>query len=236
MELGICGRLICIRRKRMINIAIDGPAGAGKSTIAKRAASDLGFIYVDTGAMFRALALHMVRNNVDLDDSKDIAANTDSADIDIVYEDGVQCVMLNGENVNGVIRTEEISNAASKVAVVPEVRKKMLILQREIAKKHDVIMDGRDIGSAVLPDAGLKIYLTASVDERARRRYKENLEKGMDADLEKIKADIRERDERDMTRSEAPLTKVPDAVEIDSSDMSADEVTERIEELIRGIK
>ena len=220
----------------MINIAIDGPAGAGKSTIAKKAASDMGFIYVDTGAMFRAMALHMVRNGIDLDDCAAIAANTESADIDLVYEDGVQCVMLNGENVNGIIRTDEISNAASKVAVVPEVRKKMLILQRNIAKKHDVIMDGRDIGSAVLPDADLKIYLTASVEERAMRRYKENLGKGMEAELEEIKRDIRERDERDMTRSEAPLTKVADAVEIDSSDMTIDEVVSTIEELIRKIK
>ena len=220
----------------MINVAIDGPAGAGKSTIAKKAASDMGFIYVDTGAMFRAMALHMVRNGIDLDDSDAIAANTESADIDLVYEDGVQCVMLNGENVNGIIRTDEISNAASKVAVVPKVRKKMLVLQRNIAKKHDVIMDGRDIGSAVLPDADLKIYLTASVEERAMRRYKENIEKGMEAELEEIKRDIRERDERDMTRSEAPLTKVADAVEIDSSDMTIDEVVSTIEELIRKIK
>ena len=219
----------------MVNIAIDGPAGAGKSTIARKAASDMGYIYVDTGAMFRAMALHMLRLGIDPDDAAGIAAAADSAEIDIVYEDGVQCVMLGGENVNGLIRTEEISNAASKVAVVPEVRKKMLMLQREIAKKHDVIMDGRDIGSAVLPDADLKIYLTASVDVRADRRYKENLGKGMEADLESIKADIRERDERDMTRSEAPLTRVPDAVEIDSSDMSIAEVTSRIEELIRGI-
>lgn len=220
----------------MINVAIDGPAGAGKSTIAKKAAKDLGFIYVDTGAMFRAMALYMVRSGADLDNSGDIAAKVGDADIDIVYEDGVQCVMLNGENVNGLIRTEEISNAASKVAVVKEVRQKMLVLQKDIAKKHDVIMDGRDIGSAVLPDADLKIYLTASVDVRAMRRYKENMEKGMASDLEAIKTDIRERDERDMTRAEAPLTKVPDAVEIDSSDMTIDEVVAKIEGLIREIR
>lgn len=219
----------------MINVAIDGPAGAGKSTIAKRVAKDLGYIYVDTGAMFRAIALYMVRVKADLDDNADIASRVDGADIDIVYEEGIQCVMLNSENVNGLIRTEEISNAASKVAVVKEVRQKMLVLQRNIAKKHDVIMDGRDIGSAVLPDADLKIYLTASVDVRANRRYKENLEKGMESDLEAIKADIRERDERDMTRSEAPLTKVPDATEIDSSDMTIEEVVSKIEQLIKEI-
>ncbi len=219
----------------MINVAIDGPAGAGKSTIAKRAAKDMGYIYVDTGAMFRAMALYMLRLKADLDDSRDIASKADGADIDIVYEDGVQCVMLNGENVNGLIRTEEVSDAASRVAVVKEVRQKMLMLQRNIAKNHDVIMDGRDIGSAVLPDADLKIYLTASVEVRAERRYKENIEKGMESDPEAIKADIRERDERDMTRSEAPLTRVPDAVLIDSSDMTIDEVVKRIEELIGEI-
>ncbi len=219
----------------MINVAIDGPAGAGKSTIAKRAAKDMGYIYVDTGAMFRAMALYMLRLKADLDDSRDIASKADGADIDIVYEDGVQCVMLNGENVNGLIRTEEVSDAASRVAVVKEVRQKMLMLQRNIAKNHDVIMDGRDIGSAVLPDANLKIYLTASVEVRAERRYKENIEKGMESDPEAIKADIRERDERDMTRSEAPLTRVPDAVLIDSSDMTIDEVVKRIEELIGEI-
>jgi len=147
----------------------------------------------------------------------------------------VQCVMLDGENVNGLIRTDEISDAASRVAVVPEVRKKMLSLQREIARKHDVIMDGRDIGSAVLPDADLKIYLTASVDVRADRRYRENIEKGMQADLEDIKREIRERDERDMTRAEAPLVKVEDAVEVDSSDMTVAEVVDKIESLIKSI-
>ncbi len=219
----------------MVNIAIDGPAGAGKSTIAKRVAADLKYIYVDTGAMFRAIGLFMLKQGVDLSDTDAVATNTDNADIDIIYENDVQCVMLNGENVNGVIRTEEVSDAASKVAVVPEVRKKMLMLQRDIAEKHDVIMDGRDIGSAVLPNADLKIYLTASVDERARRRYNENKEKGMEADLEKIKEDIRERDHRDMTRSEAPLVKVPDAIEIDSSDMTIDEVVSEIERLIKEL-
>ena len=219
----------------MINIAIDGPAGAGKSTIAKRVAADLGYVYVDTGAMFRAMGLNMIREGVDINDPDKIAGASAGADIDIRYEDGVQCVMLNGENVNPLIRTEEVSDAASRVAVVPEVRKRMLALQRNIAENHDVIMDGRDIGSKVLPDADLKIYLTASVDVRAERRYKENIEKGMSADLESIKADIRERDERDMTRSEAPLVKVEDAVELDSSDMTIDEVVESIEKLIREL-
>ena len=219
----------------MINVAIDGPAGAGKSTIARRAAQDLGYIYVDTGAMFRAMALYMVRNGIDPEDKSAVAGSADMAEIDITYIDGVQCVMLDGENVNGLIRTDEISDAASRVAVVPEVRKKMLSLQRDIAQRHDVIMDGRDIGSAVLPDADLKIYLTASVDVRAERRYKENIEKGIEADLEAIKADIRERDERDMNRSEAPLVKVPDATEIDTSDMTIDEVVKTIGDMIRKL-
>ncbi len=219
----------------MINVAIDGPAGAGKSTIARRVANDLGYIYVDTGAMFRAMALYMVRNDIDPEDGTAVAKAADRAEIDITYIDGVQCVMLDGENVNGLIRTDEISDAASKVAVVPEVRKKMLSLQREIAQRHDVIMDGRDIGSAVLPNADLKIYLTASVDVRAERRYKENIEKGIQADPEAIKREIRERDERDMTRAEAPLVKVEDAVEVDSSDMSVDEVVDKIERMIKSI-
>ncbi len=219
----------------MINVAIDGPAGAGKSTIAKKAANDLSYIYVDTGAMFRAMGLFVLRNGIDPDDRTAVASGVDKADIDIRYVDGTQSVILNGENVSGLIRTDEISNAASKVAVVPEVRKKMLDLQREIASKHDVIMDGRDIGSAVLPNADLKIYLTASVEVRAERRYKENLEKGMTADLEAIKNDIRERDERDMTRKEAPLVKVEDAVEIDSSYMTIDEVVDKIESLVKEL-
>ena len=222
--------------KNMINIAIDGPAGAGKSTIAKKAAADLGYVYVDTGAMFRAIGLYMVRKGADLEDPAEIALNAGGADVDIEYKDGEQCVLLNGENVNGLIRTEEISDAASRVAVVPEVRKKMLELQRNIASKHDVIMDGRDIGSAVLPDADLKIFLTASVDVRAERRYRENIAKGMEADIEEIKRDIRERDERDMTRSEAPLVKVDDAVEIDSSYMTIEQVVEKIEELAGNLK
>ena len=224
------------QEEKMINIAVDGPAGAGKSTIAKRVAADLEYIYVDTGAMFRAIGLCMLNNGVDLSDTAAIAENADRADVDIEYIDGVQCVMLNGENVNGLIRTEEVSDAASKVAVVPEIRRKMLVLQRNIASNHNVIMDGRDIGSAVLPDADLKIYLTASVDVRAQRRYKENKEKGMESELEKIKEDIRERDHRDMTRSEAPLVKVDDAIEIDSSDMTIDEVVAEIERLAEGIK
>ena len=222
--------------KNMINIAIDGPAGAGKSTIAKKAAADLGYVYVDTGAMFRAIGLYMVRKGASLEDPAEIALNVSGADVDIEYKDGEQCVLLNGENVNGLIRTEEISDAASRVAVVPEVRKKMLELQRNIASKHDVIMDGRDIGSAVLPDADLKIFLTASVDVRAERRYRENIAKGMEADIEEIKRDIRERDERDMTRSEAPLVKVDDAVEIDSSYMTIEQVVEKIEELAGNLK
>ncbi len=219
----------------MINVAIDGPAGAGKSTIAKKVAKDMDFIYVDTGAMFRAIGLFMIENGTDLNDEAMIAKAVPEAEVDIRFIDGIQCVILNGTNVNDRIRTDEVSNAASKVAVVKEVRAKMLSLQRSIAANNNVIMDGRDIGSKVLPDAQLKIYLTASVDVRADRRYKENISKGYEADLETIKQDIRDRDHRDMTRKEAPLIKTEDAVEIDSSYMSVDEVVKEIEELIKDI-
>ena len=219
-------------RMDMINIAVDGPAGAGKSTIAKMVAKDLDYIYVDTGAMFRAIGLYMIRKGVDLSDEQGISLAVEEADVDLRYIDGVQCVFLNGSNVNDMIRTDEVSDAASKVAVVPAVRSKMLKLQRNIASGNNVIMDGRDIGSKVLPDADLKIYVTASVEERARRRYKENIEKGLKCDLETIKAEIKERDHRDMTRQEAPLVRVDDARLVDSSDMTIEEAVRTIEDMI----
>ena len=219
----------------MINIAIDGPAGAGKSTIAKKIAKDLGYIYVDTGAMFRATGLYMLNKGADLEDPRDIADRIGDVDIDIRYIDGNQCVFLSGENVEGLIRNDRVSDAASKVAVVPEVRQKMLDIQRDIAKKYDVVMDGRDIASKVLPDADLKIYLSASSQVRAERRCKEYEEKGMDADISAIKAEIEERDRRDMTRKEAPLVKVPEAIEIDSSFMTIDEVVEKVKSLLKDV-
>lgn len=215
------------------NIAIDGPAGAGKSTIAKKIASDRGYIYVDTGAMYRAMALFMIENDINIDDPAQISASCEDADISINYENGIQCVYLNGRNVNDLIRTEEVSAAASRTSVVKEVRTKLVSLQQKLASAKDVVMDGRDIGTKVLPHADLKIFLTASVDVRAKRRYDENISKGMAADLESIKNEIAERDHRDMTRMESPLVKAADAVEVDTSDLSINEVVRKIEDMIR---
>lgn len=214
------------------NIAIDGPAGAGKSTIAKRIAADRGFIYVDTGAMYRAMALFMLDNKVDLADTAGIARKCSDADISINYENGIQCVYLNGRNVNDLIRTDEVSAAASKTSVVKEVRVKLVSLQQKLAAKTDAVMDGRDIGTKVLPGADLKIFLTASVDVRAKRRFDENIAKGMAADLEQIKKEIAERDHRDMTRAESPLVKAADAVEVDTSGLTIDEVVQKIEGML----
>ena len=183
-----------------MNIAIDGPAGAGKSTIAKRLAKKLGFIYVDTGAMYRAMAYYFLQHNIDAKDENAIAAACPDVDVTITYENGEQQVLLNGENVNGVIRNEEVGNMASSTSVYPVVRKKLVELQRQLAKSADVIMDGRDIGTVVLPHADLKIYQIASVETRAKRRYLENKERGLEADLETIKKEIEQRDYQDMHR------------------------------------
>ena len=214
------------------NVAIDGPAGAGKSTIARLVAKEKGFIYVDTGAMYRAIALHLLRKGVKIDEKDRFAAECADADVTIKYVDGAQQVLLNGENVSGLIRTEEVGNMASASSVDGEVRAKLLDLQRNLAKENDVVMDGRDIGTNILPNADVKIYLTASVEVRADRRFKELTEKGETCDLEKIKADIKERDERDMNREIAPLKQAEDAVLVDSSAMSIEEVKEAICKLI----
>lgn len=214
------------------NVAIDGPAGAGKSTIAKLVAKEKGFIYVDTGAMYRAIALHLLRKGVTPDEKDRFAAECADADVTIRYVDGVQQVLLNGENVSGLIRTEEVGNMASSSSVDKDVRAKLLDLQRNLAKENDVVMDGRDIGTNILPNADVKVYLTASVEERAARRFKELTEKGQECDFEKIKADIKERDERDMNREIAPLKQAEDAVLIDSSDMTIEEVKDAICKLI----
>lgn len=210
------------------NIAIDGPAGAGKSTIAKAVAKKMNLIYVDTGAMYRAMALYMIRENVNRDDAKAISEKCQDADITIGYEDGVQVVYLNGENVNPYLRTEEVGNMASISSVQPAVRKKLVELQQALAAKSDCIMDGRDIGTCVLPDAQVKIYLTASSEVRAKRRYDELTAKGETCDLAKIQADIEERDYRDMHRETSPLKQAEDAILVDTSDMSIDEVIEKI--------
>ncbi len=210
------------------NIAIDGPAGAGKSTIAKKIAKKMEFVYVDTGAMYRAMALYLLRLGVDAQDTAKIEEVCTQADISIAYRDGEQIVLLNGENVNGLIRTEEVGNMASASSPNGKVREKLVQLQKELAKKADVVMDGRDIGTCVLPDADVKVYLTASAKVRAERRYKELMQKGETCDLEKITQDIIDRDHRDMTREISPLKQAEDAVLIDSSDMTIDEVVEKI--------
>lgn len=210
------------------NIAVDGPAGAGKSTIAKAVAKRMGLIYVDTGAMYRAMALFMVRNGIDVEDEQKVIAKCEDADITIKYEDGVQVVYLNGENVNAYLRKEEVSSAASKVSAIPRVREVLVALQKKLAASSDCIMDGRDIGTCVLPNADAKIYLTASSAVRAKRRYDELVEKGEVHDLAKIQADIEERDYRDMHREHSPLMQAEDAVLVDSSYMTVEEVITEI--------
>lgn len=210
------------------NIAIDGPAGAGKSTIARAAARSLGFLYVDTGAMYRAIALHLLRNHVEVEQTDKIEELLADMTIRIAYSGGEQQIILNGENVTSQLRKEEVGNMASRSAANPKVREKLLQLQRDIARDNDVIMDGRDIGTFVLPNADVKVYLTASVEERANRRYLELKEKGLDADMAKIEEDIRTRDFQDMNRTIAPLKQAEDAVVIDSSRMSILEVMDRI--------
>ncbi len=210
------------------NIAIDGPAGAGKSTIARAAAEKMNLIYVDTGAMYRAMALFMVREGVDLQDEETIIRKCQEADITIRYEDGAQVVLLNGENVNAYLRTEEVSHAASFVSVIPRVREKLVELQKRLAAESDCIMDGRDIGTCVLPHADRKIYLTASSAVRAKRRYDELTARGESCELKKIQEDIEERDYRDMHREASPLKQAEDAVLVDTSDMTVEQVIDRI--------
>lgn len=217
----------------MSSIAIDGPAGAGKSTIAKRVAKALSYIYVDTGAMYRAMALYMIQSGISPDDAAAVSAKCADADISIEYRRGEQVVLLNGENVNSFLRTEEVSSAASKTSANADVRKKLVQLQQDLAKKQNVVMDGRDIGTVVLPDAECKIYLTASVEERARRRFRQLKRQGESADLKEIEKEIRERDQRDMTRSISPLKQADDAVLVDSSDMTVDEVVKKILQIAR---
>ncbi len=210
------------------SIAIDGPAGAGKSTIAKAAAERLGFIYVDTGAMYRAMALYFLRQGIDPAAEEEISASCGQADVTIRYQDGVQQVILNGENVSALIREEAVGNMASATSVYLPVREKLVQLQKQLAAQADVVMDGRDIGTCVLPDAQVKIYLTASVAERARRRFLELEKKGQEADLEAIKEDIRQRDYRDMHRENSPLVQAEDALYLDTSEMTISQVVEEI--------
>lgn len=216
------------KRRINMNIAIDGPAGAGKSTIAKLVSKKLGFIYVDTGAMYRAIALYFLNNNIDVDNNESVLSACNDIKIDIKYEDNNQQVYLNGENVSSLIRQEKVGNMASRVAAKQAVRNVLLQLQRDIAASSDVIMDGRDIGTFVLPNAELKIYLTASVSTRAKRRYDELVSKGENPDMKTIEKDIEQRDFQDMNREISPLKQADDAIYLDTSDMSIDEVVEFI--------
>lgn len=209
-------------------IAIDGPAGAGKSTVAKQVAKKLEFVYVDTGAMYRAIGLDCIRKGVDPMDEKAVVSVAENSDVTISYVNGEQAVILNGENVNGFIRTPEIGDAASKVSVYKRVREILVLLQQNLTSKSSVVMDGRDIASVVLPNADVKIYLDASVEVRAKRRFDELVAKGEKADLTTIEEEVRERDYRDMHRDNSPLVRVPEAVLIDSSEMGVDEVVNEI--------
>lgn len=215
-----------------MQIAIDGPAGAGKSTIAKILAAKSGYIYVDTGAMYRAMALYLIRRGIKADDKSGIESACEDADISIKFIDGEQKVILNGEDVNSLIRTQEVSNMASASSVNAKVRKKLVSLQQKLAAGSDVVMDGRDIGTKVLPDAEVKIFLTADTKVRAKRRYDELKEKGEECDPEAIEKEIIERDHRDMTREISPLVQAEDAVLVDTSDMDIDEVVSTIQSLI----
>ena len=215
------------------NIAIDGPAGAGKSTIAKAVAEKLGFIYVDTGAMYRAIALYLLRHRVDPDREEELEKALEEIEIRLQYDNGVQQILLNGENVSDLIRTEEVSQMASVSSAKAQVRSALLDLQRNMAAEYDVIMDGRDIGTAILPNARLKIFLTASSQARANRRYLEYQEKGIACDFETIKAEIEERDKRDTQREVSPLRQAADAVLLDTSDMTIEEVTGSILSMVK---
>ncbi len=218
------------------NIAIDGPAGAGKSTIAKRLAEELSYVYVDTGAMYRAMALYFLRRGIDPKDEQAVSAACDEVDVTLKYQDGCQCVVLNGENVNAYIRTEEIGNTASQTSAYAKVREKLTAMQQKLAQTNDVIMDGRDIGTCVLPHAQVKIYLTASTAARAGRRYRELADKGQAADLSQIEADIKARDERDMHREIAPLKQAEDAVLVDTSDMNIEEAAAAVLAVYRKVR
>ena len=219
-----------------VNIAIDGPAGAGKSTIAKAVAKELEFVYVDTGAMYRAMALYLLQQGISPKETEKMEEACAKAEISIVYEEGAQQVLLNGENVTGLLRQEEVGNMASVSSANPKIREKLVELQRILASRENVVMDGRDIGTCVLPNAQVKVYLTASARTRALRRCKELEEKGISCVLEEIEADINERDHRDMTREISPLKQAEDAVLLDSSDMTIEEVKEAIISLYKKSK
>lgn len=217
-----------------MNIAIDGPAGAGKSSIAKMVAKELSCIYVDTGAMYRAMALYFLEHGIDIKKEETVSNECDKIDIELIYKEGEQLILLNGEDVSSKIRKEEVGNAASIVAKYLDIRTKLVNLQRDLAKRADIIMDGRDIGTVVLPNADTKIFLTASSGVRAKRRYKELEEKGIQCDVNQIEKDIEARDKQDMNRAVSPLMQAEDAIFVDSSNMTIKEVVETIIKIVKG--
>lgn len=217
----------------MISIAIDGPGGAGKSTIAKALSKKLNYIYVDTGALYRAIGLYIYRLGINTKDAEAVSSKLKEINLELKHIDGEQKVFLNGEDVSTEIRLPEMSMAASNISAIPKVREFLLNLQRDIAVHNNIIMDGRDIGTVILPNAQVKIYLTASPERRAQRRYKELIEKGMEVTFEKVLSDIIERDRNDMNREVAPLKMADDAVLVDSDNMNAAEVMERIIEIMQ---
>lgn len=216
-----------------ISVAIDGPSGAGKSTVARAAAARLGYVYVDTGAMYRAIGLAVCRRGISGEDAAGIAAALPEIEIRLAYQDGAQRVLLNDEDVSDAIRTPEIAHYASKVSAVPEVRQFLLDVQRDMAKKGNILMDGRDIGTVILPDAPVKIFLTASAEARAQRRFLELREKGQPVTLDEVLRDIRQRDHQDMTRAVAPLKQAEDAVLLDTSDITLEQSIEAVLRIIR---
>ncbi len=216
-----------------ISVAIDGPSGAGKSTVARAAAARMGYVYVDTGAMYRAIGLAVRRRGIAGEDTAGIIATLPAVDISLVYQDGVQHVLLNGEDVSEAIRTPEIAQYASKVSAVPEVRRFLLDVQRDMAKNSNILMDGRDIGTVILPDAPVKIFLTASAETRAERRYRELKEKGQQVTLEGVLADIQARDRQDTTRAVAPLRQADDAVLLDTSALDLEQSIAAVLRIIR---
>ncbi len=216
----------------MIKIALDGPSGAGKSTVAKAIAKRLGIVYVDTGALYRSIGLFIQRLGIDKKDSVKIIPQLENIDLALVFENGVQKVILNGEDVSGLIRTGEIAMYASAVSAIPEVRTFLLETQRKIAREHSVIMDGRDIGTVILPDAEVKIFMVASPEARAKRRYLELIEKGESCTLESVLADIQKRDKDDSTRAVAPAIPADDAIFLDNSELSIEENVDKALEII----
>ena len=220
---------------KKINIAIDGPAGAGKSTIAKEITKKMGYIYIDTGAMYRTVGYYCLNNNINIDLESEVNNCLNLIDIKIKFVDGLQRIFLNDTDITDLIRTQEVSDAASKVSVYKNVRERLVAMQQDIAKENSVVMDGRDIGTVVLPNAEVKIFLTASVDERAKRRHKELVEKGIATNLDDIKKEIEERDYRDSHREISPLKQADDAILVDTSNMSINEVVNTILEICNKV-